>query len=127
MEVNYLLARLDSFEGIAILTTNLAGSMDRAFKRRLGMRIEFPFPDEATRLRLWRAHIPATMPAADDLGLERLSAAHPMTGAYIRNCVVRAAYLAASASCALSASFLEEAVELEYLDAGRISTSSRLE
>lgn len=127
MEVNYLLARLDSFEGIAILTTNLAGSMDRAFKRRLGMRVEFPFPDEATRLRLWQAHIPKSMPAAEDLGLERLAVAHPMTGAYIRNCVVRAAYLAASASCALSATFLDEAVELEYLDAGRISTSSRLE
>jgi SpoVK/Ycf46/Vps4 family AAA+-type ATPase len=58
LEVNYLLQRLDSFEGIAILTTNFASSIDTAFKRRLSLRLTFPFPDEDQRERLWRAHLP---------------------------------------------------------------------
>ena len=51
LEVNYLLQRLDSFDGVAILTTNLQGSMDSAFKRRLSLRLAFPFPDEEMRAR----------------------------------------------------------------------------
>ena len=58
LEVNYLLQRLDTFEGIAILTTNFGGSIDPAFKRRLSFRLSFPFPDEDTREQLWRAHLP---------------------------------------------------------------------
>src|SRR6185369_1037583 len=63
LEVNYLLQRLDTFEGIAILTTNSGGSIDQAFKRRLSFRLSFPFPDEETRAELWRAFLfndPAT-------------------------------------------------------------------
>jgi SpoVK/Ycf46/Vps4 family AAA+-type ATPase len=58
LEVNYLLQRLDTFEGVAILTTNLEGSIDMAFKRRMSLRLSFPFPDEEMRIRLWAAHIP---------------------------------------------------------------------
>jgi hypothetical protein len=52
LEVNYLLQRLDSFEGICILTTNLEGSIDQAFKRRMSFRLQFPFPDQDMRVRL---------------------------------------------------------------------------
>src|SRR6185295_19196516 len=55
MEVNYLLQRLDSFEGIAILTTNFGSAIDPAFKRRLTYRVTFPFPDEEMREQQWRS------------------------------------------------------------------------
>src|SRR5688500_1735849 len=65
LEVNYLLQRLDSFEGVAVLTTNLEGSIDPAFKRRLSMRMYFPFPDEELREELWAAHLPPELPRAE--------------------------------------------------------------
>src|SRR6185369_14431921 len=69
LEVNYLLQRIDSFEGIAILTTNFGTSIDSAFKRRLSLRLTFPFPDEDMREKLWRAHLPAGVPMAGDFDL----------------------------------------------------------
>src|SRR5262249_56910960 len=67
LEVNYLLQRLDAFEGVAILTTNLEGSIDPAFKRRLSMRMYFPFPDEEQRAELWAAHVPPGVPCTGGL------------------------------------------------------------
>jgi ATPase family associated with various cellular activities (AAA) len=63
LEVNYLLQRLDTFFGIAILTTNLGTSIDPAFKRRLSFRVHFPVPDEEQREQLWRVHLPPSLPA----------------------------------------------------------------
>src|SRR6202012_19712 len=70
LEVNYLLQRLDTFEGIAILTTNFGTSIDSAFKRRLSFRLTFPFPDEDPREQLWRAHLPPELPVAGPLALD---------------------------------------------------------
>jgi SpoVK/Ycf46/Vps4 family AAA+-type ATPase len=127
METGYLLQRLDSFDGIAILTTNLSRSIDRAVARRISMRIDFPFPDDETRVALWKAHLPGDLPTAGDLELERLARACPMTGGYVRNCALRAAFLAAADGAALTADHLERAIRLEYTQAGRLSASGRLE
>ena len=78
LEVNYLLQRIDSFEGIAILTTNSGTSIDQAFKRRLSFRLSFPFPDEETRELLWRAHLPPALPIP---GHARARAARPQVPA----------------------------------------------
>jgi hypothetical protein len=96
LEVNYLLQRLDTFEGIAILTTNASSSIDPAFKRRLSFRLSFPFPDEDTREQLWRAHLPPRLPVAGPLALDRLAHKYQLSGGYIRNAALRAAYLAAA-------------------------------
>jgi AAA+ superfamily predicted ATPase len=127
METGYLLQRLDSFEGIAILTTNLTKSIDKAVSRRLSMKIEFPFPDDETRVALWRAHLPAELPTSGDLELERIAREYPMTGGFVRNCAVRAAFLAAAGCVALTRDHIERAIHLEYTQAGRISPSGRLE
>src|SRR5690606_15710276 len=95
LEVNYLLQRLDSFEGVAIMTTNLEGSIDQAFKRRLSLRLQFPFPDEDMRKRLWAQHLPPEVPTAGDLDFAGLARRFPLSGGYIRNSVLRAAFLAA--------------------------------
>uniref|UniRef100_UPI000B16390A ATP-binding protein n=1 Tax=Streptomyces scabiei TaxID=1930 RepID=UPI000B16390A len=65
MESAYLLQRLESFDGIALLTTNLRANIDEAFTRRLDLVVDFPFPDTAQRLALWR-HSLAAVPGADD-------------------------------------------------------------
>jgi AAA+ superfamily predicted ATPase len=127
LEVNYLLQRLDTFEGVAILTTNLEGSLDTAFKRRLSLRLAFPFPDEEMRVRLWHAHIPPEVPTAGDFDFEDLAKKFPMSGGYIRNSALRAAFLAAQEGVPLSQQHIVRAIHLEYREMGKLSTSGRIE
>jgi len=127
LEVNYLLQRLDSFEGIAILTTNLDGSIDPAFKRRMSLRLQFPFPDEDMRRRLWAQHIPVEAPVAGDFDFEELARKFPLSGGYIRNCTLRAAFLAAQERVPLAHEHLARAVALEYRELGKLTTGSRME
>jgi hypothetical protein len=123
LEVNYLLQRLDAFEGIAILTTNATKSIDPAFKRRLSFKLSFPFPDEETREQLWRAHLPPALPVDGPLALDKLAHKYQLSGGYIRNACLRAAFLAASDETALTQHHLERAVVLEFAENGKLSTS----
>jgi SpoVK/Ycf46/Vps4 family AAA+-type ATPase len=127
LEVNYLLQRLDSFEGIAILTTNLSSSIDPAFKRRLGMRLTFPFPDEEMRDRMWRAHLPPEVPRTGELDFTELAHRFRLSGGYIRNAALRAAFLAAEEGVGLSQQHLERAIRLEFREVGKLSETGALE
>lgn len=127
LEVNYLLQRLDSFEGIAILTTNFGSAIDRAFSRRLTVRITFPFPDEETREKLWRAHLPEAMPTAGTLDLAALARRFKLSGGYIRNAALRAAFLAAEEHTPLTQDHLERAIRAEFREIGQLSETSVLE
>lgn len=126
-EVNYLLQRLDTFEGVAILTTNLDGSIDPAFKRRMSLRLQFPFPDEDIRRRLWSVHIPAATPTANDFNFDDLARKFPLSGGYIRNSALRAAFLAAQERLPLTQDHLLRAIALEYRELGKLSASGRIE
>ena len=127
LEVNYLLQRLDAFTGIAVLTTNASGSIDPAFKRRLSFRLSFPFPDEDAREELWRAHLPAALPVHGPLALDRLAHKYQLSGGYIRNACLRAAFLAAQDGGALAQHHLERAVALEFAELGKLSSSGTLD
>ena len=127
LEVNYLLQRLDTFEGIAILTSNLDSAIDPAFRRRLSLRLQFPFPDEEMRVRLWAAHMTPQTPTVGDFDFLDLAQRFPLSGGYIRNCAVRAAFLAAHEDRPLSQEHLLRAIHLEYRELGKLSTSSRIE
>jgi ATPase family associated with various cellular activities (AAA)/Winged helix domain, variant len=127
LEVNYLLQRLDSFEGICILTTNLEGSIDQAFKRRMSLRLQFPFPDEDMRVRLWASHLPPETPTAGDFDFVELARRFPLSGGYIRNSTLRAAFLAAQEERPLSQDHLVRAIQLEYRELGKLSTTGRME
>jgi hypothetical protein len=120
-QVNYLLQRLDAFEGIAILTTNLDLSLDEAFKRWLSLRLALPFPDREQRIDLWRAHLLPELPLAGTSDLEALADRYALSGGYIRNAVQRAAFLAAEEDTHVGQEHLERAVVLEYRDVGRIA------
>jgi predicted nucleic acid-binding protein len=96
-EVAYLLQRMEQFDGITILATNLRGNLDPAFSRRLSFIVQFPDPDVPTRSRLWRSHL-ARLGApdpADPINADQLAAAVELTGGDIRNIVVAAGYDAA--------------------------------
>jgi ATP-dependent 26S proteasome regulatory subunit len=127
LEVNYLLQRLDTFEGVAILTSNLDGAIDPAFKRRLSLRLQFPFPDEEMRVRLWSAHVTAQIPTEGEFDFADLARRFPMSGGYIRNAAIRAAFLAAHEGQSLSQDYLLRAIQLEYREMGKLSTSTRIE
>ncbi|HEV7559460.1 MAG TPA: ATP-binding protein, partial [Kofleriaceae bacterium] len=127
LEVNYLLQRIDTFEGIAILTTNFGTSIDAAFKRRLSLRLTFPFPDEDMRERLWRTHLPAEVPTAGVFDLAEIARKYRLSGGYIRNAALRAAFLAAEEHSPLTQDHLERAIKAEFREIGKIAESGILE
>jgi hypothetical protein len=127
LEVNYLLQRFDTFEGIAILTTNFGTSIDSAFKRRLSFRLTFPFPDEEAREALWRSHISPRIPRHGEIDFAELARRYRLSGGYIRNAAVRAAFLAAEEHSSLTQEHLERAVKAEFREIGKLGEGGILE
>ncbi|MFJ8543086.1 ATP-binding protein [Streptomyces sp. NPDC093586] len=119
MESAYLLQRLESFDGIALLTTNLRANIDEAFTRRLDLVVDFPFPDAGQRLALWR-HGLRHVPSADDIDPAPLARDFELAGGSIRSAVVTAAYLAAGRGDKVTAGDLLEGARREYRKAGRL-------
>jgi SpoVK/Ycf46/Vps4 family AAA+-type ATPase len=89
-----LLREMERFPGVVILTSNLSDNIDDAFRRRLRFALTFPTPDREARAALWCRHLPARMPLAPEVSCAAL-AAFPLTGAQIRNAVLKAAARAA--------------------------------
>lgn len=119
MESAYLLQRLESFDGIALLTTNLRANIDEAFTRRLDLVVDFPFPDPDQRLALWR-HSLSRVPSADGIDPQPLAREFELAGGSIRSAVVTAAYLAAGRDDMVTADDLLEGARREYRKAGRL-------
>ncbi|MFI5684854.1 ATP-binding protein [Streptomyces sp. NPDC051636] len=119
MESAYLLQRLESFDGIALLTTNLRANIDEAFTRRLDLVVDFPFPDAEQRLALWR-HSLSHVPCADGIEPGPVAAGFELAGGSIRSAVVTAAYLAAGRGDVVTAADLLEGARREYRKAGRL-------
>jgi hypothetical protein len=99
IEINYLLQRLESYNGLAILATNLKSALDQAFMRRLRFIVNFPFPSPAERLLIWRRAFPAGVPLDANLNFERLARLN-LTGGNIHSIAINAAFLAASRNAA---------------------------
>ncbi|WP_436800842.1 ATP-binding protein [Streptomyces avermitilis] len=119
MESSYLLQRLESFDGIALLTTNLRANIDEAFTRRLDLVIDFPFPDADQRLALWE-HALTHVPRADDTDPRAVARDFELAGGSIRSAVVTAAYTAVGRGAAVTAADLLEGARREYRKAGRL-------
>lgn len=119
LETAYLLSRVDDFDGLVVLASNLRANIDEAFVRRLDVIVEFDEPDESERLRLWRSHLPARAPVDADVDLEQLAALYPVTGGLIRNAMLTAAFRAAEHGDSLTQGMLIDAVRAEYDKSGR--------
>jgi hypothetical protein len=111
IEVGYLLQRMESYSGLAILTTNLKASLDRAFQRRLRFTVTFPFPDAAQREAIWSRVFPASTPTRD-LDLKKLAQLN-VPGGNIRNIALNAAFLAADQGTPVKMTHLLDAARLE--------------
>src|SRR6059058_3661158 len=124
VEVAYLLQRMELFEGIAILATNLRANLDEAFTRRLDSLVDFPEPEEEYRRQLWERSLGTTMPRSDDLDLDFLARSFKLSGGAIRNIAVAAAYAAAEGRRPLGMGHLVRATQREYLKLGRMVVES---
>ena len=124
VETAYLLQRMDTFEGLAVLTTNLRSNIDEAFARRLDVIVDFPMPEDADRRRLWELHLGPSVPRADDIDLDFLARSFRIAGGNIRNVALGAAYLAADDDRAVSMVDLVRATEREYRKLGRLCVES---
>ncbi|BCJ56032.1 ATPase [Actinoplanes sp. NBRC 14428] len=120
MESAYLLQRMESFDGVAILTTNLRANLDEAFIRRLDVIVDFPVPDEQQRRALWDHCLGRDLPRAGDLDLDRCARVYELSGGAIRACAVTAGYLAAAGGGPVTMAHLIAAAQREYRKLGRL-------
>jgi len=122
IEVGYLLQKMEEYEGVVILATNLRKNLDDAFIRRLHMAVEFPFPEPIDRLRIWRKVFPPSVPLDESVDLDFLAQQFKLAGGNIRNIALLSAYLAAEDGTALGMSQLVRAIKREYQKLGKLLT-----
>jgi hypothetical protein len=119
LETNYLLQRIESFEGILLITTNAADRIDSAFQRRMDVVISFRPPDAQERWAIWQLHLPATHRVGQEL-LGEITSRCVLTGGQIRNAALHAAVLAIDDGGIVTSLHLEAAVQREYRKAGAV-------
>jgi SpoVK/Ycf46/Vps4 family AAA+-type ATPase len=124
VEVSYLLQRIESYRGLAILTTNLKSALDTAFLRRIRFIVEFPFPDATQRARIWERAFPSATPTRG-LDLERL-AQLSVAGGGIKNVALGAAFLAADAREPVRMAHVLRAARAEYAKLSRPLTDAEV-
>jgi SpoVK/Ycf46/Vps4 family AAA+-type ATPase len=119
IEVGYLLQKMEEYEGVAILATNLRQHMDEAFVRRIQVIIEFPFPDEEHRRRIWEVMFPSVAPLAEDVNFDLLSRQIRLAGGNIKNIALAAAFYAAVDCRLICMRHILQAARREYQKLGR--------
>ncbi|MGG6297049.1 ATP-binding protein [Leptolyngbya sp. AN02str] len=117
-QTNYLLQRIETFDGIAILTSNSRNRFDAAFTRRLDAVIEFPLPNPQQRKALWKSHLGTPCPLRDK-DLNQLATLTDLNGGDIRNVVLTAAVIAQSRDGKLRFSDVVQGLAAEYRKLGR--------
>jgi len=120
IETSYLLQKMEEYEGVVILATNLRDNMDDAFTRRIRFIVEFPFPDADSRLQIWKGHFPKKAPLADDIDFDFLAKRVQVAGGNIKNIVLNAAFSAAEAGQAIGMPHLMHGVKREYEKIGKM-------
>lgn len=125
IEIAYLLQKMEQYEGLTILATNLRQNMDEAFTRRLQFIVEFPFPDEASRLRIWRGMFPSQAPRDESIDFDFL-ARQRFSGGEIKNCVLHAAFEAAAQGDRIGMVHLIQATRREFQKKGKVLSEAEL-
>jgi hypothetical protein len=122
LETNFLLQRLEQFDGVAFLTTNLEKGIDEAFERRIRFRIEFPEPDVEMRERLWRTMIPRSAVIASKIDWPWLAETFELSGAQIKEAVLAAAFQAAERQSEINTDLLCLGANAQYRKKGKLAT-----
>jgi len=120
LEVNYLLQRIEQYDGATILTTNFPGNIDEAFIRRIKFKIDFPFPEEEEREALWKVMLPPNAEIDPDIDFEKLGVNFELSGGSIKNAIIRAAFKAAEAGCPINMDLLTDAGRQESREMGHL-------
>ena len=124
VEVSYLLQRMEAYQGLAILTTNLLDALDQAFMRRINFSVKFPFPNAPERTEIWQRIFPQETPTKK-LDMQKLGKLN-MAGGNIRNIALNAAFIAADAGEPVMMKHLLQATKSESLKLGKILTDSEI-
>jgi len=124
IEVGYLLQKMEEYDGVVILATNLRKNLDDAFVRRLHVAIDFPFPEEPDRKRIWQVVFPADAPLAADVDLGFMAKQFKLAGGNIRNIALLSAYLAAEDGGPIAMAHMIKAVKREYQKLGKLVTEA---
>ncbi|MBB3041628.1 ATP-binding protein [Nocardioides soli] len=119
LEVSYLLQRLETYDGIVVLATNLPKNIDDAFLRRIHFVVDFPTPAGPERRAIWERHLRDGVPQGD-LDLDLLARRYELTGGVIRNAVVAAAFQAADEDRPVEMRHVRAALIAEYVKLGRV-------
>jgi hypothetical protein len=119
LETAYLLSRLERYDGLAILTSNLRQNIDAAFMRRMDFIVAFEAPGRDERAALWRCHIPPGAPLAPDVAWPELASLYPVVGGVIRNAALAAAFFAAADDTPIARAHLVRALRREYEKVGK--------
>lgn len=127
MEAAYLLQRIETFDGVSILATNLLQNMDEAFLRRMQVIVKFPFPDAAQREQIFRSLLPKEAPLDPDLDLSFLASRVDASGGHIKNIVLSAAYMAASEQAPIGMRHMVRATRQELHKMGKIVVKEAFE
>ncbi|MDF2959242.1 MAG: hypothetical protein K0S39_977 [Paenibacillus sp.] len=127
IETAYLLQKMEEYEGISVLATNLLGNIDEAFIRRINYIIKFPFPDADYREKIWRSMFPKEAPLGDDVDFKLIAGKFSIAGGSIKNIAVSSAFLAADSGTPIGMRHLLQAVKHELLKTGKILTKDELE
>ena len=120
IEINYLLQRMEEYEGVVILASNYQGNIDEAFTRRIRFIIEFPFPDGGYRYHIWKKVFPEHTPLSDDIDFDFLAHKLKLTGGNIRNIALNAAFLAADNGARVHMGHVICATKREFQKMGRL-------
>lgn len=120
IEISYLLQRMEEYDGMAILATNLHKNMDEAFVRRMHFTVDFPFPDTGNRQRIWEKIWPAETPRDPALDLVFMARRFEIPGGSIRNIALAAAFLAADDGQIVDMGHLIRATQREYQKMGKV-------
>jgi hypothetical protein len=124
IETSFMLQRMETFDGVVILATNLAGNLDEAFSRRIQFHVEFPMPDARLREELWRKALPASAPVDDDVDPAFLAGMFPMTGGDVRSASLIAAFLAAREGSPIGMRHLVTALARQRRQQGKVPSVS---
>ncbi|HVU14439.1 MAG TPA: ATP-binding protein [Phototrophicaceae bacterium] len=120
IEVAYLLQQIETYDGVAIMATNLRQNIDDAFTRRIDFLIDFPFPDSEYRERLWKAHFPPEAPLSDDVDLRAIASQFRLAGGNIRNAAIASAFFAAADGGIINMNHIRSAIRREHQKMGRL-------
>ena len=119
IETSYLLQRLESYDGLVVLTSNFPGNIDPAFMRRIHVAVDFPMPGVTERRAIWASSFPQNAPLGE-LDFDLLASRFEFAGGSIRSAVLTAAFAAADEGVPVSMSHVAHGVRREFLKLGRI-------